>query len=296
MVASQFKLPIILLLGLFMGGYIQPGALVVLAIFFGLVILFVILLGLTYRRALKMGKNSCGMYLLGRNRCMSFLFCLISNNNRNRSNARNNKDAVSKIQTLKKHPIALQKNNVCLIGSSTFNYWRHYVKDLQPYKVYNAAFGGSKTTDLLLHMQGLVFDHEPSLIVYYCGSNDILSKATAKETLFGFQQFVQKTRKVLPLVKFMYVCPLMSPLNIYSNKISVIEELIALGDTYVQQEKNIWICNPNLVSEDLDKSEDDMMWTSNPKYYLYDGLHLTNDGHRMLAKAMLPIMFKVGKE
>ena len=46
----------------------------------------------------------------------------------------------------------------------------------------------------------------------------------------------------------------------------------------------------------FNKSEDDMMWTSNPKYYLYDGLHLTNDGHRMLAKAMLPIMFKVGKE
>jgi len=62
---------------------------------------------------------------------------------------------------------------ILFIGSSIFRQWTHLKAQMAPLPVFNRAFGGSWTADILEHMDKIVLPYQPRIIVYYCGSNDI---------------------------------------------------------------------------------------------------------------------------
>ena len=70
------------------------------------------------------------------------------------------------------------KRGVLFVGSSIFREWREardFAADVKPLgaDVTNRAFGGSTTSDQLEVMEQIVFPHDPKVLVYYCGSNDV---------------------------------------------------------------------------------------------------------------------------
>jgi len=71
-----------------------------------------------------------------------------------------------------------ERRGVVFVGSSIFREWREardFAADLAPLPVVNRAFGGSTARDQLRDdiMDAIVFPHEPRVLVYYCGSNDL---------------------------------------------------------------------------------------------------------------------------
>ena len=71
-----------------------------------------------------------------------------------------------------------RKRGVLFVGSSIFREWREardFAADVEPLgaDVLNRAFGGSTTRDQLEVMEQIVFPHDPKVLVYYCGSNDV---------------------------------------------------------------------------------------------------------------------------
>ena len=71
-----------------------------------------------------------------------------------------------------------RKRGVLFVGSSIFREWREardFAADVKPLgaDVTNRAFGGSTTSDQLEVMEQIVFPHDPKVLVYYCGSNDV---------------------------------------------------------------------------------------------------------------------------
>ena len=65
------------------------------------------------------------------------------------------------------------KHGIMFVGSSIFRLWRTLKSDFSPLPVYNQAFGGSRTWEVLHYARELILPHQPKIIVYYCGSNDI---------------------------------------------------------------------------------------------------------------------------
>jgi lysophospholipase L1-like esterase len=80
---------------------------------------------------------------------------------------------------------------ILFIGSSIFRFWTQLTEQMAPLPVFNRAFGGSVTQDLLDRMDQLVFPYHPRIIVYYCGSNDVSAGESADAILQRTKQFLK---------------------------------------------------------------------------------------------------------
>ena len=97
------------------------------------------------------------------------------------------------------------KNGIMFIGSSIFRLWTTLEADLNPLPVYNQAFGGSRTWEVLHYADKLVLPHQPNIIVYYCGSNDISAGESANTIARNFQMFAEYTAVHLPKTPIFFV-------------------------------------------------------------------------------------------
>ena len=97
------------------------------------------------------------------------------------------------------------KGGILFIGSSIFRQWTNVAEQMAPLPVFNRAFGGSQTNDILHYMDRVVLPYEPRMIVYYCGSNDVNAKIPAEEIAGRYFQFVERVHAKLPETKIFYV-------------------------------------------------------------------------------------------
>src|SRR5262245_12141591 len=65
------------------------------------------------------------------------------------------------------------KDAILFIGSSIFRQWTNVREHMAPLPVFNRAFGGSRTWEVLHYMDRIVLPYRPRIIVYYTGSNDV---------------------------------------------------------------------------------------------------------------------------
>ena len=92
------------------------------------------------------------------------------------------------------------KGGILFVGSSIFREWREmrdFDNDFAPLPVINRAFGGSMTEDQLEVMDAVVFPHEPRVLVYYCGSNDLNMGVQPAEILENFRGWCARVREGL---------------------------------------------------------------------------------------------------
>lgn len=97
------------------------------------------------------------------------------------------------------------KQSILFIGSSIFRLWKDLREQMAPLPVFNRAFGGSQTADLLFYMDQVVLPYEPRMIVYYCGSNDLNAKIGPEKILEGFRLFVERVQEKLPETRVVFV-------------------------------------------------------------------------------------------
>lgn len=107
------------------------------------------------------------------------------------------------------HPPA--DGSILFIGSSIWRLWSTVAADMAPLPVYNRAFGGSQTPDLLRHFDELVVPHQPRIIVYYCGSNDVNAGEPADAIAGRIREFVVRVGQSLPGTKMIFASINRSP-------------------------------------------------------------------------------------
>ena len=107
-------------------------------------ILFLVGLFASFRPALRAGKNSIYMSILGRH-CMTVLsyFMALGASNPAATDKRMDREAREKYAIVDRDPVARRGGGVCLYGSSTFTYWTRASHNLGMSQVFNSAFGGS---------------------------------------------------------------------------------------------------------------------------------------------------------
>ena len=89
------------------------------------------------------------------------------------------------------------ERGILFVGSSIFREWREardFAADLAPLPAVNRAFGGSTARDQLSDdiMEAIVFPHDPRVLVYYCGSNDLNEGASPRAIRDAFAAWSEK--------------------------------------------------------------------------------------------------------
>jgi lysophospholipase L1-like esterase len=97
------------------------------------------------------------------------------------------------------------------IGSSIFRQWETLTTQMAPLPVFNRAFGGSRTNEVLHYCDTIVLPYAPKLIVYYCGSNDINANVLPPEIAANFRAFVERVHAKLPQTRILFVAILRAP-------------------------------------------------------------------------------------
>jgi len=103
------------------------------------------------------------------------------------------------------------QHSIEFIGSSIFRRWENLVEDMRPLPVYNRAFGGSRTHEVLYYMDKIVFPYHPKVIVYYCGSNDAGGSVPVNNIVSNITMFFERVEEQLPDTKIFFVSINRSP-------------------------------------------------------------------------------------
>ena len=100
---------------------------------------------------------------------------------------------------------------IVFTGSSIFRQWDSLAVQMAPLPVFNRAFGGSRTSDVLYHEDAVVLKYRPRLVVYYCGSNDINAGVPSDSILENIIRFKERLHAALPSTHMIYTAILRSP-------------------------------------------------------------------------------------
>ncbi len=181
------------------------------------------------------------------------------------------------------------RGGILFIGSSIFRQWEKLPQQMAPLPVYNRAFGGSLTTDVLYYMDRVVLPYEPRVIVYYCGSNDINAGRTADEIFTGFRLFTERVQAKLPHTRIIYVSINRAPQK--KDKWSVVNAANELAREYcaknTKQDALSYVdVNPALFDQ-----------SGQPRLELYqpDKLHFKEPAYEAFATILKPAVLRAWK-
>lgn len=103
------------------------------------------------------------------------------------------------------------KEAILFIGSSIFRQWTNVKEHMAPLPVFNRAFGGSRTWEVLHYMDQIVLPYRPRIIVYYTGSNDVNAGEPAPAITGRIKAFLTRAHQALPETRIYYVAINRSP-------------------------------------------------------------------------------------
>ncbi len=96
------------------------------------------------------------------------------------------------------------QNGILFTGSSIFRQWEQLTTQMAPLPVFNRAFGGSRSWEMLYYMDKVVLPYKPSFIVYYCGSNDVNAKQDAAGIAARIESFFERVHTALPKTQIFF--------------------------------------------------------------------------------------------
>ncbi len=176
---------------------------------------------------------------------------------------------------------------ILFIGSSIFRLWKNLPEQMAPLPVFNRAFGGSQTHEILAYMDKIVLPYKPKMIVYYCGSNDINANVPPQSIAGNFKEFVARVHQQLPKTRIFYVTINRAPQKI--DKWLQVDEANALIKTYCAKNKRLGFIDVNPALFDA---------SGKPRMDLYlpDQLHFKEPAYTEFTAIIKPVIAKAWKK
>ena len=171
--------------------------------------------------------------------------------------------------------------SILFIGSSIFRLWKGLKEQMAPLPVFNRAFGGSRTSEILAYMDRIVLPYRPRVIVYYCGSNDINANVTPGEIAANFREFVERVRKPLPETRILFVSINKAPQKM--DRWREVDEANRLVEAYCAKEKGLRYIdvNPALFNG---------AGEARMELYLPDRLHFLDPAYDEFTRIIKPVV------
>lgn len=181
------------------------------------------------------------------------------------------------------HPPAA--GQVLFIGSSSIRMWTTLAEDMAPMPVLNRGFGGAKTGEVLAVFDRIVTPYAPSVIVYYCGDNDLGTDNTdAQSAASGFVAFEQRARALWPSVEVLYIA-IKPSLARWPNWDAMARANAVVAAYCAKTPRATYL---DIATPVLGPVGPDGPGGPDPTVFLDDGLHLNAKGYEVWTRVIRP--------
>ena len=156
-------------------------------------------------------------------------------------------------------------------GSSSIRLWSTLAEDMAPIPVIQRGFGGAKMEDVRYYAQRLVAAQSPEAIVIFVGTNDITPGNTKdpQTLLLKYQEIIDVIRKEHADTPIYYIAITPSPSRWEVWDIAVQTNELILQYTADEPGLHFIDTSSALLNNGV----------PNPDLYLFDGLHLNQQGY-----------------
>lgn len=179
------------------------------------------------------------------------------------------------------------KGAILFIGSSIIRQWSDLRHQMGPLPVFNRAFGGSRTSDLLERVDQLVLPHAPRVIVYYAGGNDLNNDTPPAAILANFHDFAQRVRAALPTTRLL--CLSINRVPQKREKWAALDEANRLLAAYCAD-------TPGLRYLDVNPAILDAAGEPRRELLRRDGLHFWPEAYEGFTALVRPVLEEIWRE
>lgn len=178
--------------------------------------------------------------------------------------------------------ISLTKEDdlILFTGSSSIRLW-NLEKFFPNLNVINRGFGGAHLSDVLHFYDQLFPKYRPSLIVLYCGENDLWSGKTVPQVNGDFLELWSRIHTDLPDVKLIYLSCKPSPKRI--SKWKLYQDLNQRIKKFSESEKKLIFVDISSTLIHSGQNFYDGFWRT-------DNLHLNDRGYEQWTKQLKPFL------
>lgn len=178
---------------------------------------------------------------------------------------------------------APEKGGIVFTGSSSIRLM-DLNKVFPGLKALNRGFGGSHISEVNHYLDRCVLRYEPSLVIFYCGGNDLWDKKSPEQVEEDFSEFRQRLFERLPEAKLIVLAVRPSPAR---ESIRAIEaDLNARFKKAAESDKRITYVGGS-CDRFLDKQDKPILERFDP-----DGLHMNDAGYAIWKELLTPLLPK----
>ncbi|MGH7976953.1 MAG: GDSL-type esterase/lipase family protein [Limisphaerales bacterium] len=170
------------------------------------------------------------------------------------------------------------KHAILFVGSSSIRFWESH--DAFPtFPIINRGFGGSHISDVRYYYDEVIGKYDPSVIVFYCGDNDIAAGKSVEQVFGDYTNLTARILHDFPTVKFIYlpIKPSSSRWNFWSR----MNELNLRIKTYNQQNKHLFYVDTATLLLGSNGRPNDSLFRP-------DHLHLNPKGYAIWNRLLQP--------
>ena len=170
---------------------------------------------------------------------------------------------------------------IVFAGSSSIRLWTSVKDDFASLPVLNRGFGGSQIREVTAFADRIVIPYRPRLIVFYCGSNDVMAGRTVPEVVDDFKAFVAKIRSSLPQTRIIYIASAPNPAR-WERKGDWLD-LNARMKAYAATD-------PRLTFVDIWPAMLSDSGQPRPELFVQDRLHMNARGYAIWTRILRPVV------
>ncbi len=170
------------------------------------------------------------------------------------------------------------KNGILFVGSSSIRHW-NLPKSFPGRPVINRGFGGSEISDSLFFADRIIIKHQPRIIVFYAGDNDLARGKSSARVVQDYRAFVAKIHGSLPRTRIIFVAikPSIARWKLIKPIRQANQEILEITKT-----------DPLLVFLDVDSPMIGSDGKPKPELFIKDGLHLNVAGYQLWNSLIRP--------
>lgn len=172
------------------------------------------------------------------------------------------------------------QNEILFVGSSSIRLWK-LEESFPNLKVINRGFGGSQIVDSTHFAERLVIKHQPRVVVFYAGDNDLTAGKSPEQMAADFKSFVGVVRPKLPTTQIHFIS--IKPSLARWKNVEKVRAANGLIRDYIIQTSNVCyidVFHPMLGEDGKPR----------PELFVKDGLHMTADGYKIWAELLMPFL------
>lgn len=179
------------------------------------------------------------------------------------------------------------KGNILFTGHSQIDFWDQIHDDMKPFKVLNRGMGGAKADTILRFLDELVFKHEPTIVIYYIGGNDLNVGRKPQAIANDIKIFCTRVHEKLPNTQ---ICLIGNPIRAsYSQEKKDAYKMIEEEQLQLAKDRN-YVCFVNIADKLLIKNGE-----IPAKFLKLDNTHYSAEGYQAFAPIIHSQINEVGQ-